>query len=77
MELFNEDKISELEQKIDTLITSYVGMKEEHEKLLLRAKDLETENTELKTRIADARAERELLIEKVTKIIEKVEKVEV
>jgi regulator of replication initiation timing len=77
MELLNEDKIGELEQKIDTLITSYKGMKEEHEKLLMRAKELETENTELKTGMANVRAERELLIEKVTKIIEKVEQVEV
>ncbi|OPY68661.1 MAG: hypothetical protein A4E63_01954 [Syntrophorhabdus sp. PtaU1.Bin050] len=77
MELFNEEKIGELEQKIDTLITSYMGMKEEHEKLLLRAKELETENVELKARMANVRTERELLIEKVTKIIEKVEKVEV
>lgn len=77
MELFNEEKIGELEQKIDTLITSYKGMKEEHEKLLLRAKELETENVELKARMANVRTERELLIEKVTKIIEKVEKVEV
>jgi len=77
MELFNEEKIGELEQKIDTLIASYMGMKEEHEKLLLRAKELETENVELKARMANVRTERELLIEKVTKIIEKVEKVEV
>ncbi|OPX94488.1 MAG: hypothetical protein A4E62_02060 [Syntrophorhabdus sp. PtaU1.Bin002] len=77
MELFNEEKIGELEQKIDILITSYKGMKEEHEKLLLRTKELETENVELKARMANVRTERELLIEKVTKIIEKVEKVEV
>jgi predicted nuclease with TOPRIM domain len=54
-----------------------MGMQEEHEKLLLRAKELETENVELKARMANVRTERELLIEKVTKIIEKVEKVEV
>jgi FtsZ-binding cell division protein ZapB len=52
-------------------------MKEEHEKLLGRVKSLETENTELKTRMTDVKNERELLIEKVTKILDKVEKVEV
>ena len=76
-ELFNENKIEELEQKIDNLITNYRGIKEEHQKLLERVKLLETENTELKTKVADARNERHLLIEKITKIIEKVEHVEV
>jgi len=77
MELFSENKIGELEQKIDNLIKNYKGMKEEHEKLLGRIKSLEGENTELKTKMADVKNERELLIEKVTKILEKVEKVEV
>ena len=77
MELFSENRIGDLEQKIDNLIKNYKGMKEEHEKLLGRVKSLETENTELKTRMADVKNERELLIEKVTKILEKVEKVEV
>ena len=77
MELFSENRIGDLEQKIDNLIKNYKGMKEEHEKLLGRVKTLETENTELKTRMADVKNERELLIEKVTKILEKVEKVEV
>jgi chromosome segregation ATPase len=77
MELFSENKIGELEQKIDNLIKSYKGMKEEHEKLSGRVKSLEAENTELKTKMAEVRNERELLIEKVTKILEKVEKVEV
>jgi chromosome segregation ATPase len=77
MELFSENRIGDLEGKIDNLIKNYKGMKEEHEKLLGRVKSLETENTELKTRMADVKNERELLIEKVTKILEKVEKVEV
>jgi regulator of replication initiation timing len=77
MELFSENRIVELEEKIDNLIKNYKGMKDEHEKLLEKVKSLETENTELKTRMADVKNERELLIEKVTKILEKVEKVEV
>lgn len=77
MELFSENRIVELEQKIDNLIKNYKGMKEEHEKLLGKVTSLETENTELKTKMADVKNERELLIEKVTKILEKVEKVEV
>lgn len=77
MELFSENRIVDLEEKIDNLITNYKGMKEGHEKLLGRVKSLETENAELKTKMADVKNERELLIEKVTKILEKVEKAEV
>ena len=77
MELFGENRIVALEEKIDNLIKNYKGMKEEHEKLLGKVKSLEIENTELKTKMDDVKNERELLIEKVTKILEKVEKVEV
>jgi chromosome segregation ATPase len=77
MELFSENRIVDLEEKIDNLITNYKGMKEGHEKLLGRVKSLESENAELKTKMADVKNERELLIEKVTKILEKVEKAEV
>jgi regulator of replication initiation timing len=77
MEIFSENKIVDLEEKIDNLIKNYKGMKEEHEKLLGRVKSLETENADLKTKMADVKNERELLIEKVTKILEKVEKAEV
>jgi chromosome segregation ATPase len=77
MELFSENRIVDLEEKIDNLITNYKGMKEGHEKLLGKVKSLESENAELKTKMADVKNERELLIEKVTKILEKVEKAEV
>jgi regulator of replication initiation timing len=77
MELFSENRIVDLEEKIDNLITNYKGMKEGHEKLLGRVKSLESENAELKTKMADVKNARELLIEKVTKILEKVEKAEV
>jgi len=48
MELFSENRIVDLEEKIDNLIKNYKGMKEEHEKLLGKVKSLETENAELK-----------------------------
>ncbi len=77
MELFSETKIIELEEKIDHLITSYLAMKEEHEKTLLKLKSVETENKELQEKFSAAKSEREVIIDKVTKLLEKVEKVEV
>jgi hypothetical protein len=77
MELFSETKIVELEEKIDNLITSYLAMKDEHEKALEKLQSIEAENADLKEKVNSVKTERELIIEKVTKLLEKVEKVEV
>jgi hypothetical protein len=77
MELFSENRIGELEEKIDNLIQNYKVMKGEKDELLHRIQVLEGENKTLKEKMADTKNERELLIDKVTKILEKVEKVEV
>jgi septal ring factor EnvC (AmiA/AmiB activator) len=77
MELFSENRIVELEEKIGNLIASYKNVKEEKEKLLHRLQSLGTENKELKEKMVEVKNEREVLIEKVTKILEKIEKVEV
>ena len=77
MELFSENRIGELEEKIDNLIRNYKTMKGEKDELVNRIQALEGENKTLKEKMADTRSERELLIDKVTKILEKVEKVEV
>ena len=44
MELFSENRIGELEERIDNLIKSYRLIKEENEKLLASVKPLEVEN---------------------------------
>jgi autonomous glycyl radical cofactor GrcA len=77
MELFNEQKIGELEAKVDSIISAYKTTKEENGKLLNRVHLLESENSELKEKMVGVKDEREKLIEKVRKILEKIEKVEV
>jgi len=76
MELFSETRIVELEEKIDTLIGSYLALKEEHAKTLANSAAVEAENAELKERVNAVKSERGLIIDKVTKLLEKVEKVE-
>ena len=76
MELFSETRIIELEEKIDNLIGNYLALKEEHRQTLEKLASIETENTELKDKVNTVKTERELIIEKVTKLLEKVEKVE-
>ncbi len=76
MELFSETRIIELEEKIDNLIGNYLALKEEHRQTLEKLASVETENTDLRDKVNTVRTERELIIEKVTKLLEKVEKVE-
>ena len=76
MELFNETRIVELEEKIDGLIGSYLALKEEHAIMLAKTTVMETENAELRERVDAVKSERGLIIDKVTKLLEKVEKVE-
>jgi hypothetical protein len=77
MELFSETRIAELEEKIDNLINGYLAMKDEHEKTLAKLQSLEGENVDLKEKVSAVRTEREVIIDKVTKLLQKVEKVEV
>jgi hypothetical protein len=77
MELFSEDRIGELEAKIDRLIKAYRSAKEEKELLTARMESLESENKELQERILATKGEREMIIDKVTRILEKIETAEV
>jgi septal ring factor EnvC (AmiA/AmiB activator) len=76
MELFGENRLGDLEAKIEKLITSYQTMKTERETLLNRIKVLETENKEFKGKMADTKNEKEVIIDKITRILEKIEKTE-
>ena len=76
MELFGENRLGDLETKIEKLITSYQTMKAERETLLDRIKVLETENEEFKGKMADTKNEKEVIIDKITRILEKIEKTE-
>lgn len=76
MELFGENKLGDLETKIEKLITSYQAMKVEKEDLLNRIKTLETENKEFKGKMADTKSEKEVIIDKIAKILEKIDNTE-
>jgi cell division protein FtsB len=76
-ELFQDNKLGKLEEKIDGLIQTYRGLKEDREKLSGRVETLDTENRELKARIADMENQNEVVMQKVRSLLEKVEQIEV
>ncbi|HNQ63459.1 MAG TPA: hypothetical protein PLF87_06415 [Syntrophorhabdaceae bacterium] len=76
MELFGENRLGDLEDKIEKLIASYQTIKAENESLLSRIKTLETENKEYKDKVADTESEKEIIIDKISRILEKIEKTE-
>jgi septal ring factor EnvC (AmiA/AmiB activator) len=77
MELFGDNRIDELEGKIEKLIDTYKSVKEEREKLATKVQALETENKELKDKVGGSKSEKELITSKISKILEKLEKAEV
>jgi regulator of replication initiation timing len=77
MELFGDNRIDELEGKIEKLISTYKSVKEEKEKLVGKVQALEAENKDLKERVGGSKSEKELIASKITKILEKLEKAEV
>lgn len=76
-ELFQDNKLGKLEEKIDGLIQTYRGLKEDREKLSGRLETLETENRELKAQVADMENQNEVVMQKVRSLLEKVEQIEV
>ena len=76
-ELFSDKKIVELEAKIDSIISGFMAAKEENKKLAEKIQILENENRGLKERLTESNGEREKIAEKVKKILDKIEKVEV
>ncbi len=76
-ELFGDNKLGELEEKIDVLLSDLRGMREEKEGLAGRIESLEAENRELKEQVARVESEKDLVMQKVKGILEKIEKIEV
>lgn len=72
----SDNRLGELEEKIDALVSVYKGMRSEKDKLSGRIESLEKENRELKQKMTDIQAEKEVIMQKVKAIIEKVEKIE-
>ncbi len=76
-ELFSDNRLGELEEKIDSLLNNYRGMREEKEALTERIASLEAENRELKGQMARVESEKDEIMLKVRSILEKIEKIEV
>ncbi len=76
-EIISENRIEELEEKIDRIIDNYKAIKEENDQLKAKIHSIETNDKEAAKKVAELAGERQLLLEKVTKILEKVEKVEI
>ncbi len=74
--LFSENKLGELEEKIDALVANYRGIKAEKEKLAVRLDSAEAENRELKQKMTEMQREKELILGKVKSILDKMEKIE-
>jgi predicted nucleic acid-binding Zn-ribbon protein len=76
MDTLSDNKLAELEERIDRIIVSYRSAKAENERLLQMVDALQGENKDLKEKIADSRNEKDIIADKVTKILEKIEKAE-
>jgi len=74
--LFSDNRLGELEEKIDALVANYKGVKAEKEKLAMKIESLEVENRELKQKMTEIESEKEIVMRKVKSILEKVEKIE-
>ncbi len=75
-QLFSDNRLGELEEKIDVLISAYKGIREEKEGNESRIASLEAENRELREQVARVESEKDLVTQKVKGILEKIQKIE-
>ena len=75
-QLFSDNRLGELEEKIDLLLGTYKDMREEKEGSVRRIESLEAENRELRELVARVEGEKGLVMEKVKGILEKIQKIE-
>ncbi len=76
MEILGDNKLDELEGKIEKLVLSYKAAKEEKDRLLVKIQTLESQNLELKQKAEGSKSEKELIASKISKILEKIDKAE-
>ncbi len=76
-DLFGDSKLGQLEEKIESLLKAYTGLKEERTGLTSRLESLESENRELKEQMTRAESERTVIMQKVKGILDKIEQIEV
>ncbi|MGD0488369.1 MAG: hypothetical protein ABSB94_14370 [Syntrophorhabdales bacterium] len=75
-QLFSDNRLGELEEKIDLLLGTYKDMREEKEGSVRRIESLEAENRELRELMARVESEKDLVVQKVKCILEKIQKIE-
>ena len=76
-EVFGDNRLGELEEKIDYLLKIYRAVKGEKEGLSGKIASLEAENRELKALVARAQSKKGTIMGKVKGILDKIEKIEV
>ena len=76
-ELFGDNRLGMLEEKIDYLLKVYQGVKEEKNGLAGKVEALEAQNKELKEQMAKSEQEKVMIMDKVVGILDKIEKIEV
>ncbi len=76
-DLFGDSKLGKLEEKIESLLKAYTGLKEERGGLTSRIESLESENRELKEQMTRAENEKTVIMQKVKGILDKIEQIEV
>jgi septal ring factor EnvC (AmiA/AmiB activator) len=74
--LFGDSQLGKLEEKIEGLLQSYAGLKGERKTLTGRIESLEAENRELQERVSRAENERDVIMQKVKGILNKIEQLE-
>jgi uncharacterized coiled-coil DUF342 family protein len=77
MDIFDDKKMDEFEAKIDVILTSLQGVRAENSQLQQKVQNLESENKQLKEKMTVTSGERDKVLDKVKRILEKIEKVEV
>ena len=75
-DVFGDNKLGELEEKINVLLETYTGIREEKADLAAKVASLEAENRELKERIAKTESEKETVMQKVKGILDKLQRME-
>lgn len=76
-DLFSDNRLGRLEEKIEGLIATFKQVRDEKDNLLKKLESLESENRELKSKMAEIQSEKELVLQKVKGILDKIEQIEV
>jgi len=75
-ELFSDNRLEELEEKIDTLLQGYRDIREQKGCSIARIEVLENENKELKVQVARLEEDRQVMLHKVKNILEKIQRID-